>query len=105
MQNVFQHDEWVLQEYSGGFNADIMTEVNGIEDVLALSETSIQVSGQVSAMLLEKVRAHGGKDVRYGYDERVAHSEEQQVVFMAKDLLNFIELAGRECKESGLVAA
>ena len=54
-----------------------MTEVNGIEDVLALSETSIQVSGQVSAMLLEKVRAHGGKDVRYGYDERVAHSEEQ----------------------------
>jgi len=51
----------------------MLADFDGVEDVLSLTETSIQVSCQVSAMLLEKVRANGNnKDGRFGYDERQA---------------------------------
>lgn len=50
----------------------MLADFDGVEDVLSLTETSIQISCQVSAMLLEKVRANGNKDGRFGYDERQA---------------------------------
>ena len=66
LQNVFHHDEWIIKEYSGGFNAHVLADPNGIEDVLAISETALQVSGQVTGLLLEKVREHGARDyIRY----------------------------------------
>ena len=43
----------------------MLTDINGLEDVLELAETSIQVSGQVSAMLLEKVREGTSNDLRF----------------------------------------
>lgn len=65
MQIMFQHDEWVQQEYSGGFNSHMLADANGLADVLDLAETSLQVSGQVSALLLEKVREGTSNDLRF----------------------------------------
>jgi len=65
MQGMFKHDEWIQKEYSGGFNTHMLTDIDGLDDVLELAETSIQVSGQVSAMLLEKVREGTSNDLRF----------------------------------------
>ena len=56
LRNMFQHDEWIVKEYTGGFNAHMFADINGIKDILESTETALQVSGQVSALLLEKVR-------------------------------------------------
>ena len=55
MQNIFRSDDEVQREYSGGFNAHIVAD-EGLEDVFEIAEAALQVSGQVAAMLLEKVR-------------------------------------------------
>ena len=56
LRNVFQHDEWIIKEYTGGFNAHMFSDINGILDLLDSTETALQVSGQVSALFLERVR-------------------------------------------------
>ncbi len=45
-----------MKEYSGGFNAHMFADVDGVEDLLESTEVALQVSAQVSALLLEKVR-------------------------------------------------
>ena len=55
VQNIFQHDEWIQKEYSGGLNAHMFAD-DSLDEVLQISETALQVSAQVSALLLEKVR-------------------------------------------------
>ena len=41
MKVMFQHDEWIKEEYSGGFNSLMLADINGLVDVLNLSETSL----------------------------------------------------------------
>lgn len=65
MQGIFQHDEWIMKEYSGGLNAHMLADANGIDDVLEIAETALMVSGQVSALLLEKVRDSTSNDLRF----------------------------------------
>ena len=66
LQNLFHHDEWIMKEYSGGFNAHMFADVNSVEDLLDLTETALQVSAQVSALLLEKVRENTS-EIRFDY--------------------------------------
>ena len=87
MRGLFLHDEWILKEYSGGYNTHILADFDDIEDILEMGETSLQVGAQVSAMMLEKVREHGGRDIRLGYNTL---SEEQQVVFMANNVMGYL---------------
>ena len=44
LQNIFQQDEWVMKEYSGGFNAHMFADVDGIEEILESTEVALQVS-------------------------------------------------------------
>ena len=106
MQVQFQHDEWVLQEYSGGFNSHQVAEVNGLADIMDMAETSLQVSGQVSAMLLEKVREGTSNDLRfanahYQYNQAASlyQTEEQQVVMMADDLMHYLGDVAKKCRD------
>lgn len=66
LQNLFHHDEWIMKEYSGGFNAHMFADVNSVEDLLDLTETALQVSAQVSALILEKVRENTS-EIRFDY--------------------------------------
>ena len=66
MRGLFLHDEWILNEYSGGFNTHTLADIDNVDEILAMSESTLQVSAQVSAMLLDKLREHGGRDMRYG---------------------------------------
>ena len=109
-QNLFQHDEWVQREYSGGFNSHQMSEKNGVQQILEMTETSLQVSGQVAALLLERVRDQDGNEMKYGYGGngyRVAPgyaSSEQQIVFFASELIDYLKKTKDECKDAGLLA-
>lgn len=102
LQNVFHHDEWIMKEYSGGFNSHMFADVNGIEDLLDLTETALQVSAQVSALLLEKVRENTS-EMRFESNAPSswhfsAYTDEQQVVFMANDLIKYLKDISREVK-------
>ena len=44
MRGLFLHDEWILNEYSGGFNTHTLADIDDVSDIIAMSETSIQVS-------------------------------------------------------------
>jgi len=44
MRSLFLHDEWILHEYSGGFNTHTLADIDNVDDILAMSETSLQVS-------------------------------------------------------------
>lgn len=43
----------------------MLADIDGLADVLELAEASLQVSGQVSAMLLEKVREGTSNDLQF----------------------------------------
>ena len=53
MQRIFSEDDWILEEYSGGLNSHLLPD-ESLEEVQDLAETALQVSAQVSTMLLEK---------------------------------------------------
>ena len=44
MRGLFLHDEWILNEYSGGFNTHSLADLDDVNDIIAMSETSLQVS-------------------------------------------------------------
>ena len=75
-----------------------------------MTETSLQVSGQVAALLLERVRDQDGNEMKYGYGgngHRVAPgyaSNEQQIVFFASELIDYLKKTKDECKDAGLLA-
>lgn len=89
LQNVFQHDEWVTNEYSGGFNAHMFADVEGVEELLESTEVALQVSAQVSALLLERVRetTSDQRFANYSAGPAAVTCDEQQVVYMANDLI------------------
>ena len=100
LRDIFLRDEWVRKEYTGGFNAYSLADVERMEDVIEVGSTALQVSAQVSAHLLAKVRDHPScpRDLRgsyYGYDATTAN--EQQVVFLSNDALVFSRESEREC--------
>ena len=41
LQSVFQHNEWVMKEYSGGFNAHMFADVEGVEELLESTEVAL----------------------------------------------------------------
>ena len=103
VQNIFQHDEWIQKEYSGGLNAHMFAD-DSLDEVLQISETALQVSAQVSALLLEKVRDGTSIDIRFANGMHsvaamTGQAEEQQVVFMSNDLMTYLKETVRECKK------
>ena len=74
-----------------------MSEGNGIEELLELTETSLQVSAQVSSLLLEMVRDQVGNEIRYGYGGAIYHGasdaavNENKVVSMSVDLIDYLK--------------
>ena len=74
-KQLFQHDDWIRRELQGGYYSYMMTHEGGIKGALEQSEITLQVSGNVSCLLLEKAREMvgdqkfhlgGGFDDNYG---------------------------------------
>mmetsp|Transcript_29341 Transcript_29341/g.39056 ORF Transcript_29341/g.39056 Transcript_29341/m.39056 type:complete len:100 (+) Transcript_29341:1607-1906(+) len=76
VRDVFLHDEWILKEYSGGFNTQTLADVDSIEEIIAIGETSLEVSAQISAHLLAKVREQGGREACFGYESNALNDEQ-----------------------------
>jgi len=91
LQNLYSHDDWVTKEYCGGFSAHTYADFDAVEDLLQMTDTSLKVSAQVSAMLLHKLKESGG--TQFIYDETSFMSDEQQVVFAANQVLAFMKEA------------
>jgi hypothetical protein len=73
-KTLFQHDDWIRRELQGGFYSHMLTHADGIKGALEQGEIALEVAGNVSCLLLEKVRATvagqrfhlGGFDDTYG---------------------------------------
>ena len=55
-RSLFQHDDWIKREFVGGFHSYMFTHTGGMRGALEQSEVTLQVSGNVGCLLLEKVR-------------------------------------------------
>ena len=44
LKDLFERDEWVASEYSGGFITHVMAEADNLEEVLAMGEVALNVS-------------------------------------------------------------
>jgi hypothetical protein len=100
VQSLYSNDSWIQEEYPNGMNA-VLSSPNNFDEVLGLLQTSLQISSQVSCLLLEILRdcvqysLTGGNEI---FNMQSTGTEDKRdIIFKSRELESYLHQQQAEC--------